>query len=83
MTTTPVVFYGRNAEPPFGGPLTVNEMTPGDVNTASFYYANNPVSQTALGDLVERGYVEIGEDTATRIIISWTANFSEARLIAR
>jgi hypothetical protein len=36
-------------------------MTPGDVNTASFYYANNPVSQAALGGFVERGYVEIGE----------------------
>jgi hypothetical protein len=46
MTTTPVSFYGINAAPPFNGPLTISETTPGDVNTASFFDAsNNPVNQ--------------------------------------
>src|SRR5262245_12542570 len=63
MTTTPVLFYGVNAAPPFNGPLTVSEMTPGDVNTASFFDAsNNPVNQgIVLGQVVQRGYVQIGE----------------------
>src|SRR5262245_16407318 len=63
MTTTPVLFYGINAAPPFNGPLTISETTPGDVNTASFFDAsNNPVNQgVALGQVVKFGYVEIGE----------------------
>jgi Ca2+-binding RTX toxin-like protein len=63
MTTTPVSFYGINAAPPFNGPLTISETTPGDVNTASFFDAsNNPVNQGfVLGQVVQRGYVEIGE----------------------
>jgi hypothetical protein len=63
MTTTPVLFYGFNTAPPFNGPLTVSETTPGDVNTASFFDAsNNPVNQgNHLGDVVKLGYVEIGE----------------------
>ena len=63
MTTTPVLFYGINAAPPFNGPLTISETTPGDVNTASFFDAsNNPVNQgIVLGDVVKFGYVEIGE----------------------
>src|SRR5262249_41878367 len=65
MTTTPVLFYGINAAPPFNGPLTVSETTPGDVNTASFFDAsNNPVNQgIQLGAVVKWGYVEIGEST--------------------
>jgi len=63
MTTTPVIFWGRNAAPPFNGPLTVSETTPGDVNTASFFDAsNNPVNQgIVLGEYVKFGFVEIGE----------------------
>ena len=65
LTTTPVLFYGRNAAPPFNGPLTIGETTPGDVNTASFFdKSNNPVQQVSLGQFVERGYVEIGESTS-------------------
>jgi len=66
MTTTPVLFYGINAAPPFNGPLTIGETTPGDVNTASFFDAsNNPVNQgNSLGDYVNYGYVEIGESTS-------------------
>jgi len=65
MTTTPVLFYGINAAPPFNGPLTISETTPGDVNTASFFDAsNNPVNQgIVLGDVVKFGYAEIGEST--------------------
>src|SRR5262245_57011824 len=63
MTTTPVLFYGINAAPPFNGPLTISETTPGDVNTASFFDAsNNPVNQgIQLGSVVMFGYAEIGE----------------------
>jgi len=63
MTTTPVLFYGINALPPFNGPLTISETTPGDVNTASFFDAsNNPVNQgIQLGSVVMFGYAEIGE----------------------
>jgi probable HAF family extracellular repeat protein len=68
MTTTPVLFYGRNAAPPFNGPLTISETTPGDVNTASFFDAsNNPVTQGGsgfLGGIVKFGYTEIGESTS-------------------
>jgi Bacterial Ig-like domain len=66
MTTTPVVFWGRGAAPPFNGPLTISETTPGDVNTASFFDAsNNPVNQgISLGDVVKIGYAEIGESTS-------------------
>jgi Bacterial Ig domain len=65
MTTTPVLFYGINAAPPFNGPLTISETTPGDVNTASFFDAsNNPVNQgIQLGAVVKWGFVEIGEST--------------------
>ena len=65
MTTTPVLFYGINAAPPFNGPLTISETTPGDVNTASFFDAsNNPVNQGfALGNVVMFGFAEIGEST--------------------
>jgi autotransporter passenger strand-loop-strand repeat protein len=65
MTATPVLFYGINAAPPFNGPLTISETTPGDVNTASFFDAsNNPVNQgIVLGDVVKFGYAEIGEST--------------------
>jgi hypothetical protein len=65
MTTPPVLFYGINAAPPFNGPLTISETTPGDVNTASFFDAsNNPVNQgISLGQVVKYGYVEIGEST--------------------
>src|SRR5262245_43080768 len=72
-TTTPVLFYGINAAlfyginaaPPFNGPLTISETTPGDVNTASFFDAsNNPVNQgIALGSVVRFGYAEIGGST--------------------
>ena len=63
MTTTPVLFYGIEAAPPFNGPLTISETTPGDVNTASFFDAsNNPVNQgIQLGSVVMFGYAEIGE----------------------
>src|SRR5262245_51302461 len=62
-TTTPVLFYGINVAPPFNGPLTISETTPGDVNTASFFDAsNNPVNQgIQLGVEVKWGYVGIGE----------------------
>jgi hypothetical protein len=64
-TTTPVLFYGINAAPPFNGPLTISEMTPGDLNTVSFFDAsNNHVNQgNSLGDYVKFGYAEIGEST--------------------
>src|SRR5262249_6768228 len=63
MTTTPVLFYGINAAPPFNGPLTISEITSGDVMTASFFDAsNNPVNQgIQLGAIVKLGYAEIGE----------------------
>jgi Ca2+-binding RTX toxin-like protein len=65
MTTTPVLVWGINAAPPFNGPLTIGETTPGDLSTASFFDAsNNPVNQgNSLGDIVKYGYVEIGETT--------------------
>ena len=65
MTTTPVLFYGINAAPPFNGPLTISETTPGDVNTASFFDASgNPVNQgIVLGNFVKFGFAEIGEST--------------------
>ena len=65
LTTTPVLFYGRNAAPPFNGPLTISETAPGDVNTASFFdTSNNPVQQVSLGQYVKFGYVEIGKSTS-------------------
>jgi hypothetical protein len=65
MTTIPVLFYGINAAPPFNGPLTISETTPGDVNSASFFdTSNNTVNQgISLGQVVKYGYVEIGEST--------------------
>jgi hypothetical protein len=69
MTTTPVVFWGRSPAPPFNGPLTISETTPGDVSTASFFdTSNNPVSQDApgfLGSIIQQVYVEIGESTGS------------------
>ena len=75
MTTTPVIFWGRNAAPPFNGPLTVSETTPGDVNTASFFDAsNNPVNQgIVLGEYVKFGFVEIGESLS-----NWRIKFHAA-----